>query len=124
MCWLTADWVQHSVRATALRFPVSYTLMNTRRSSRVTTPKLSLGPLIGNPGIDLGYDRLPRWDQRPGTPCARRQPARGARTVSPGGPGRTALTPPGALRAGAGHRPQLGGLPWPPDVTRSPSSRP
>src|SRR5262249_17982085 len=111
MCWLTADWVQRSVRATALRFLVSYTVMNTRRSSRVTTPKLSVGPLTGNPGIDLGYYRLPRWGQRLGTPCARRQPARGAGTVSSGGPGRTALTPLGASRAGADHLPQLGGRP-------------
>src|SRR6266567_1468398 len=38
-CWLTADWVQDRVRATALRLPVSYTVMNTRRSSSVTSPR-------------------------------------------------------------------------------------
>src|SRR6516164_7434988 len=124
MCWLTADWVQHSVRATALRFPVSYTVMNTRRSSRVTTPKLSLGLLTGNPGIDLDYYRLPRWGQQLGTPRARRQPARGARTMSSGGPGRTALTP----WVHRGRVPTIfqsqEASPWPPAVTSSLRSRP
>jgi isopenicillin N synthase-like dioxygenase len=38
MCWLTADCVQPRARATALRLPLSYTLMNTRRSSSVMSP--------------------------------------------------------------------------------------
>src|SRR5262249_38095875 len=53
------------------------------------------------PGIDLRYCRLPRWGQRLGTPCARRQPARGARTVPSGGPGRPALTPLGRIAGGS-----------------------
>jgi len=58
MCWLTAGWVRDMARATALRFPVSYTAMNTRRSSRVTLPKLSLGSVLEKWGIDLGLIQL------------------------------------------------------------------
>lgn len=42
-CWLTADWVQPRSRATALRLPARQTATNTRRSSRVTRSKVSLG---------------------------------------------------------------------------------
>ena len=58
MCWLTADWVHDRVRAAALRFPALYTVTKTRRSSRVTGPKLHLGLFIENAGIDLGVARL------------------------------------------------------------------
>src|SRR5690348_362068 len=58
MCWLTADWVHDRVRAAALRFPALYTMTKTRRSSRVTRPKLHLGFYGENPGIDLKVARL------------------------------------------------------------------
>lgn len=59
-CWLTADCVQPSSRATALRLPARQTATNTRRSSRVMRVKLTLGDVQEHPRIDLEGPPRPR----------------------------------------------------------------
>lgn len=98
-CWLTADWVQPRSRATALRLPARQTATNTRRSSRVMRPKLSLGGGEQIGGLTWVLDGL-KIDAGPG-----RQPvparATGSGTQARTGPG---VDPPGPPPSTGGTR--------------------